>query len=210
MTRAERTELERLVQLLDRQYSGWSASEIEAELARRAPVAYGNWKDDTPAARSRLRQVQRWRRGETGAARRRRSRPPYAFVWPVGERQRQSLETTFPARPLAPRASHRLFVYNCSSETVRELRVQLDGVRVTYEPALRVGGFAEIHWTRNHAIRDALLAATEHQISLHPLEVEFAVSNGAKRAFLKGVLRLDSTDGWNSFRSDDRTEREIE
>ena len=210
MTRAERIELERLVQLLDRQYSGWSAGEIEAELARRAPVAYGNWKDDTPAVRSRLRQVQRWRRGGTGAGRRPRSRPPYTFVWPVGERQRQSLEPTFSARPLAPRASHRLFVYNCSSETVRELHVKLDGVKVSYEPALRAAGFAEIHWTRNHVIRDALLVATEHQIFFHPVEVEFAVSNGAKRAFLKGVLRLDSTDGWNSFRADDRTEREIE
>jgi hypothetical protein len=81
---------------------------------------------------------------------------------------------------------------------------------VAYEPALAAGGFTEIHWTRDPAIREGLLAAGEHQMLQYPLAVEFAVSNGTRRALLKGELSLDATDGWTSFRASDQSAKEIE
>ena len=48
MTRAEREELERLVQGLDRAHPEWTATDMEDELSTLAAVAFGNWKDDTP------------------------------------------------------------------------------------------------------------------------------------------------------------------
>ena len=210
MTRAERAELERLVLALERQHSSWSASQVEGELAQRAPVAYGNWKEDTPNVRARLRQIQRWRTGFRGGGQSSRTRLSYAFVWPMGERQRQVLEPSYPARATSPKASRRIFLYNCSGEIVRELRAKLGDVEVAYEPAVKSGAFAELHWTRNPTVRDGLLGATDHQLLHHPLQVEFAVSDGRKRASLKGILSLDATDGWTAFRSSDRTEKEIE
>jgi len=210
MTRAERAELERLVFTLERQNPDWSASRVEQELAERAPVAYGNWKLDTPNLRARLRQIQRWRTGFKGGGRPARAQLSYTFLWPMGEKQRQALEPSYPARASSRRASHRIFLYNCSGETVRELRAKLGRVEVAYEPALNPGAFTEIHWTRDATVRDSLLAATDHQTLVQPLDVEFAVSNGTKRAVLKGNLSLDATDGWTSFRASDQTEKEIE
>jgi len=210
VTKADRAELERLVLVLERQHPDWSAREIELELAQRAPASHGNWTSDTPNLRTRLRQVQRWRTGARGRAGRPRTQPAYTYLWPMGEKQRQAVEPSFPARATSLRASHRLFLRNCSSETVRELRAKLGRTDVDYEPALPPGGFTELHWTRNPAIRDGLLAAADHQILLHPLEVEFAVSNGTKRALLKGELSLDATDGWTSFRASDQSAKEIE
>lgn len=210
MTKADRAELERLVQLIERRQSDWSAREIERELSAQAPVSYGNWKDDTPNLRARLRQVQRWRSGVRGNGRRETARLAYTFLWPMGEHQRRSLDPTFPARDIPRRASHRIFLYNCSSETVREVRAKVDRMEVTYEPALAPGGFTELHWTRNPTIREGLLRSSEHQLLQHSLDVEFAVSNGVKRASLKGVLRLDATDGWTGFLAHDRSEKEIE
>jgi len=196
--------------VLERQHSDWSASEVETELAQRAPVAYGNWREDTPNVRARLRQIQRWRTGFRGGGPPARTRLNYTFVWPMGERQRQVVEPAYPA-PASPRkASRRIFLYNCSGETVRELRAKLGGAEVAYEPAIKPGAFAELHWTRNLTVRDGLLGATDHQLLHHPLEVDFAVSEGKKRASLKGVLNLDATDGWIAFRSSDNTEKEIE
>lgn len=210
MTRAERAELERLVLTLERQHPDWSASEIEVELSQRAPVAHGNWRSDTPNLRARLRQVQRWRTGSTAGGRPLKTKLSYTFLWPMGERQRQALEPSYPARERSRRASHRLFLYNCSTETVRELRAKMGAVEVAYDPALSAGAFTEIHWTREPTIRSNLLAAKDHQMLQHALAVEFAVSNGTKRAILKGTLSLDATDGWTAFRGSDGTEKEIE
>jgi len=210
VTKAERAELERLVFNLERHHPDWAASKVERELAQRAAVAYGNWKEDTPNVRARLRQIQRWRTGFRGGGPPARARLSYTFLWPVGERQRQVIEPAYPARTTAPKASRRIFLYNCSGEIVRELRARLGDVEVAYEPAVKPGTFAELHWTRNSTVRNELLAATEHQLLHHALEAEFAVSDGKKRASLKGVLSLDATDGWTGFRSSDRNEKEIE
>jgi hypothetical protein len=210
MTKADRTELERLVLALERQHSDWPASEVELELAHRAPVSYGNWKDDTPNPRARLRQIQRWRTGARGGGRPARAQLSYTFLWPVGEKQRQAVEPAFVARSSLRRASHRLFLYNCSLEMLREVRAKVGGVEVAYDPAVDPKGFAEVHWTRNPGIRTALLRAGEHEVLPHLLEVEFAVANGTKRAWLRGELSLDANDGWTSFRTDDRAVKEIE
>jgi hypothetical protein len=182
VTKADRAELERIVMAIERQHSDWSAAEIERELAHRAAVSYGNWKDDTPNLRARLRQIQRWRTGARGAGPRPRAQLAYTFLWPMGEKQRQGVEPSFPARASLRRASHRIFLYNCSAETLRELRAKVGRVEVAYDPALAPKGFAEVHWTRNPAVREGLLAAKDHQILQPPLEVEFAVANGTKRA----------------------------
>jgi hypothetical protein len=210
VTRADRAELERVVLVLERQHPDWSAREIERELAQRAPASHGNWTTDTPNLRARLRQVQRWRTGSRGSGRPARSQLAYTFLWPMGEKQRQAVDPSYVARASPRRASHRLFLYNCSAEIVRELRAKVGGVEVAYEPALAAGGSTEIHWTRNPAIREGLLRAAGHETLVHPLEVEFAVSNGTKRAFLKGTLSLDATDGWISFRARDESMKEIE
>lgn len=209
VTKGDRAELERLVLVLERQHPDWSAREIELELAQRAPASHGSWAGDTPNLRARLRQVQRWR---TGAQSRRRTlaHPAYTFLWPLGEKQRQVIEPAFTARASPRSASHRIFLHNCSAETVRELRARLGRVEVAYEPALAAGGFTELHWTRNPAIRDSLLGAADHQLILYSLDVEFAVSNGTRRAFLKGELSLDSSDGWISFRTSEQSAKEIE
>ncbi|MCI4350773.1 MAG: hypothetical protein L3K15_04600 [Thermoplasmata archaeon] len=210
MTRTDRAELERLVQTLDRQHPDWPAADIERELAQRAAVSYGNWTDDTPSLESRLRQVQRWRTGFRAAGPLARAKTAYTFLWPMGEKQRQGVEPSFRARPALRRASHRIFVYNCSSETLRELRAKVGGVEVAYEPALIPQGFAELHWTRNPAILEGLLRAEDRTTLRHPLEVEFAVANGTRRASLKGDLSLEANDGWVAFRASDRSEKEIE
>jgi hypothetical protein len=210
MARSDRAELERIVQGLDRQHPEWSATQLERELAERAAVSYGNWKDDTPNLDSRLRQVQRWRTGFRGGGKAARSPLAYTFVWPMGEKQRQGVDPTFSARPALRRASHRIFLHNCSAETLREVRARIDGVEVAYDPALGPRGFAELHWTRNRRIREGLLQSREPQTVQHALEVEFAVANGTKRASLKGDLRLETEDGWVAFRASDRSEKEIE
>ncbi len=57
MGKADEREPERLVQTLERTHPDWRSSEIEFELRSRGAVAYGNWKDDTPNLRARLRQI---------------------------------------------------------------------------------------------------------------------------------------------------------
>jgi hypothetical protein len=210
VARGDRAELERIVQGLDRQHPDWPAADLERELALRAAVAYGNWRDDTPNLESRLRQVQRWRTGFRGGGRLARAPVAYTFVWPMGEKQRQGVEPSFQPRSALRRASHRIFLYNCSAETLRDLRAKVGRVEVAFDPALAPKGFAELHWTRNSAIREGLLRAPGNERIRHPLEVEFTVANGTKRASLKGELSIEANDGWVAFRASDQSEKEIE
>jgi hypothetical protein len=210
MTRGDRAELERLVLTLERQHPEWSARDIEHELAQRAPVSYGNWKDDTGVLSARLRQVQRWRTGARGRSRAARADLSYTYLWPIGVKQRKRAEPGFAAPSSRTRASHRLFLTNCSTETIRELRARITGQEVAYDPAVPPGGFSELHWTRNESIRKELLAAADHQTLRYALEVDFAVANGRKRAALKGELSMDSTDGWTLFATSGSTTKEIE
>ncbi|MCI4317947.1 MAG: TPM domain-containing protein, partial [Thermoplasmata archaeon] len=66
MSRQERQELERQVQAIEREHPKWTAAEVEKSLRERSPIAYGNWHDETPNIRSRLRAIQRWRMGSKG------------------------------------------------------------------------------------------------------------------------------------------------
>ncbi len=81
--RAEREELRRRVEDLHRDHPDWAAREIEAGLKDRAPVAYGNWRDETPSEDSRLRAIQRWRSGGRWAANGSILRVPFPYAWPV-------------------------------------------------------------------------------------------------------------------------------
>jgi hypothetical protein len=209
MPYGERAELERRVQDLDRKHPDWRASEIERELESLVPVAYANWRDRTPSRGSRLRQVQRWRGGIPGP--RRRAPPPqFQHLWPVGERQRQELDPAFSARPTRVRASHRIFLYNCSPEILREVRTRLEGQEVGYEPALPPGRLAEIFWFRSPVVLAAIRSAASNTTMSHPLVVDYALSKGTRRARLEGALLLHSDDGWTGFRSKQGMEKEVE
>jgi hypothetical protein len=183
---------------------------MEAELEQLSPVAYGGWKDGTPILRARHRQVKRWRTGASVAGRKAPARLPFQLVWPIGERQRQSIDPTFSARSTRLRASQRLFLHNCSEETVRELRVRLGGEEVAYEPALEPHAVTEIHWVRNPAVRAAAFVAEPGQSLRHRLIAEFAVAKGMKRGQLVGELSMHASDGWTSFSSEDGTSKEVE
>lgn len=210
MGRGSRAELERLVQDLDRKHPEWTSRQIETELELLAPVAYGGWKDDTPVLRARHRQVQRWRTGDRGAPHPPASRLPYQYLWPVGEQQRKVIEPGFAARPTRLHASHRVFLHNCSEETLREVRVELGGREVAYEPALAPGKCMEVHWVRNDAIRAATFRCTGHEPIRHVLAAEFAYSRGTRRACLEGELTMDATDGWTAFASRGGPSKEVE
>jgi hypothetical protein len=208
VSRREREELERHVQRLERLSPARTARQLEAELRILAPVAYGNWADDTPELAARLRQVQRWRRGSSGTTRP-AGRQELYHVWPAGEAQRHEIDPAFPLRrPRAP-ASHRLFLRNCSEETLHEVGVTLAGRAVGYEPALAPGGFTEVHWVRNEAIRAAALEAPAHERLRHPLRVDYAYARGTKRGRFEGVLLLDAMDGWTEFTAKDGEAKEI-
>jgi hypothetical protein len=205
----QRAELERAVQKLDREHADWAAPIIERELEVVAPVAYGNWKDTTPNLRARLRQIQRWRGGARTPPRP-KLKLPFRYLWPLGESQRNVVDPAFAAPRRARRASHRIFLQNCSTETVREIHVRLGGREVGYEPTLGPGGFLELRWTNNPAIRATALEATENEALYFPLAVEFAVRNGRGRASLEGRLTMAASDGWTEFRAIDGQIREIE
>lgn len=208
MTRG-RDELERLVQVVDRDHPDWTARAIERELEARAPVVYGHWKDDTASLEARLRQVQRWRKGYRNPP-----KPPapsqYRYLWPVGEKQRQAVEPGFVARPSQVRATHRVFLYNCSGEPLREVRARLAGKVAAYEPVIAGGRCAEIDWYRDESIHRDLLASSEHARLRYPLTVEFAVDKGRKSGRLSGELVLDASDGWVSFDAGDGSGRDLE
>jgi hypothetical protein len=204
-----RIQLERLVQQLERDHSDWDARRIESELALLAPAVYGSWKDDTPTTDSRLRQIQRWRRGYRSPPRP-VARLPFRYLWPIGERQRHAVDPGYVPSPHRARASRRVFLQNVSDETVREVRATLGGQEVSYEPALLAKQFASILWTRNPAIRQAAVASAPHARLPFPLKIEFAVAKGTRRATLEGQLLLDSDDGWVTFTSADGQTKEIE
>ncbi|MCI4350707.1 MAG: hypothetical protein L3K15_04265 [Thermoplasmata archaeon] len=204
-----RDELIRRVQSLDRAHPDWDSPRIEKELETLVPVLYGNWKDDTPNPASRSRQIQRWRGAGGVRTLTRGAKPLYHRIWPIGERQRQALQPSFTARPTRFRASHRVFLHNCSTETLREIRVRLGTKDVGFEPALTPGSFAEVAWYKNDEVRSASLDAPAHAELRFALGVEFAITQGTRRARLDGELIADSSDGWTAFRSAAGGEREI-
>jgi hypothetical protein len=202
-------ELEQLAQDVDREHPDWLSRDVERELEALAPVVYGHWKDRTPILRARLRQIQRWRKGYRNPP---KAAAPalYRYVWPVGERQREALEPGFVARPTRLRASHRVFLYNCSAEPIREVRVRLTGKEAAYEPVIPPGKFTEVDWYRDEAIQQALASSGEHAQLRYPLKVEFAVEKGRRKGRLEGVLELDASDGWVTFVASDGSKRDLE
>jgi len=202
-------ELEQLVHQVERQHPDWSSRAVEHELEALAPVVYGHWKDETPNLEARLRQVQRWRKGFRSPP---RPRAPslYRHIWPVGERQRQELDPTYMARPTRLRASHRIFLRNCSSDPVQELRARLAGREVAYEPSLLPGRFVEVDWSRHEELRKWLLESGDHATRPCKLSVEFATDRGTRSGRFDGELELDSTDGWRAFVASDGSRKEIE
>ena len=209
MARQRAREIEHQVQEVDRQHPDWSARQVELELESVAPIAYGDWREGTPNLASRLRQVQRWRRGGQGGAGP-TAHPLFPYLWPMGEQQRQGLEPEFKAHPTIARGSNRLFLYNCSPEAVRDVRVRLDGHELSYEPAVPSGRFAEIHWRRSESVRESAIRGAGGPVRRHRLSVEFVMSKGTRRGRLDGELELDSENGWVGFSSRDGRRKEIE
>ncbi|HKV89763.1 MAG TPA: hypothetical protein VJQ43_01025 [Thermoplasmata archaeon] len=209
MVRQHRAELERAVQSLERIDPKRSAAAVEKELAVRSPVAYGEWREETPTLRSRLRAIQRWRsggKGRTGGT----VAHLFPYLWPVGERQRHEVEPEFRASPVLVTGSWRIFLYNCSAEVVRDVRLFLDGSEVDYAPSILIGRFVEVHWQRVEAIRAACLRAESSERSEHRLQAEFVIANGTKVARVAGRLTLDTQQGWAHFASEDGRNRELE
>lgn len=210
MPRQTRSDLELAVQRLEREHPDWPARRLERELEGRAPVAYGQWREETPVLRSRLRQVQRWR---TGAKGRETGRGPvhlFPYLWPVGERQRKEVDPTFSPSPVVASGSWRIFLYNCGPEVVRDVRVIVDGSALDYSPSILTGRFAEIHWQRQEGLRSSALIAQPGEPSGHELNVEFVIQKGTREARLSGTLFLDPLQGWVHFAGHDGRAREIE
>ncbi len=210
MPRQTRRELEEQVQRVDREHPTWSAAEVERELERRAAIAYGQWKDETPILRSRLRQVQRWRTGARGRNAGRPTRSLFPYLWPVGERQRKEVDPGFSASPVVASGSWRVFLYNCGPEVVRDVRVFLDGVSLDYAPSILTGRFAEVHWQREGRLRATTLMGDSAGPSRHALRVEFVVARGTRQAELAGDLLLHPLQGWVHFEGKDGRSRELE
>ena len=197
------------MQSLERDDPKRSAAAVEKELAERNPVAYGAWKEETPTLRSRLRSIQRWRSGGRG-----RSGGTVAhlfpYLWPVGERQRKEVEPEFAASTVLAAGSWRIFLYNCSPEVVRDVRVTLDKTEIDYSPSLPMGRFLEVHWQRIEEIRAACLRQDSESTYAHRLNAEFVIARGTKLARVGGELTLDVQQGWVYFGSDDGRRRELE
>jgi len=210
MKRQERSELERLAQSVERQHPDWPARQVESALAESAPVAYGDWREETPNLRSRLRAVQRWRIGARGRGAGRGIAHLFPYVWPVGDRQRQELDTTWNASHVATNGSWRLYLYNCAPEVVRDVRVYLDGSEIDYAPSILMGKFAEIHWQRVESVRAQTLDTGTFRTKRYRFEAEFVIARGTRQARIEGELSLDSQQGWTFFASLDGRRREIE
>jgi hypothetical protein len=210
MKRQQREELERLVQSLERKNPRWPASQLEAVLQNSSPLAYGEWKDDTPNLRSRLRAIQRWRSGARGRDAGKGVVHLFPYVWPVGDRQRQELDPGWTASPMVISGSWRIYLYNCAPEVVRDVRIRLDGEEVDYAPSILVGRFAEVHWQRIEAIRAETGSERATEPASHELEAEFVIARGTRQAGIAGELRLDPSQGWSFFASRDGRKREIE
>ncbi|MCI4350467.1 MAG: hypothetical protein L3K15_03015 [Thermoplasmata archaeon] len=210
MSRQAREELEEAVQALEREHAEWTAARIEAELAGRNPLAYGSWIDETPELRSRLRAVQRWRIGSRGRSAGMGARHLFPYVWPVGERQRKEMEPTFSTSNLRVSGSWRLFLYNCSPEVVRDVRVFLDRTEIDYAPSVLEGRFTEIHWQKVDEIRARCLAQAPPETSRHPFRAEFVIARGTRQATVDGDLMLNVLQGWVHFGSRDGRNRDLE
>jgi hypothetical protein len=210
MKRQYREDLEQGVQSLERENPKWSASKIEQALSDRLPLAYGEWKQETANLRSRLRAVQRWRIGARGRDAGRGQRHLFPYVWPVGERQRKEVEPEFHVSGAVVSGSWRLYLYNCSPEVVRDVRVFLDGQEVDYAPSVMVDRFVELHWQRVDKIKSEALAGSSGDPTQHRLLVDFVVARGTRQARVEGDLHLDPTQGWVFFHSRDGRHRELE
>lgn len=210
MKRQEKDELERQVQALERDDPKAKASAIEHELERRAPLAYGAWKDETPVLRSRLRAIQRWRSGARGRDAGKGPRHLFPYVWPVGDRQRKDIEPSHQVSPVVASGSWRVFLYNCGPEVVRDVRVRLDQIELDYAPSILTGHFAEIHWQRIDAIKSRCLSDDGGHHSQHLLRVEFVVNKGTRQAHIEGELTLHTLQGWVHFEGRDGRGRELE
>lgn len=198
------------MQAVEREHPDWTAAQIEAELAARAPVAYGGWKDETPLMRSRLRAVQRWRVGSHGRGSGLGPRHLFPYLWPVGDRQRKEIEPAWSVSPVVASGSWRVFLYNCSPEIVRDVRVRLDRRDLDYAPSILEGRFMEVHWQRIESIKSVCLAQNGPDRSDHLLEVDFVIARGTRQARVEGKLSLDVLQGWTHFDSRDGRRRELE
>ena len=208
--RQERAELERQVQALERDNPKSASSEMERELERRAPLAYGAWKEETPVLRSRLRAIQRWRSGSRGREAGKGARHLFPYVWPIGDRQRKEVEPSHSVSPVVSAGSWRLYLYNCGPEVVRDVRIHLDQVELDYAPSVLTGRFAEIHWQRIDAIKAQCLADDGVTLSKHRLRVEFVINKGTRQAHIDGELTLNAVQGWIHFEGRDGRGREVE
>jgi hypothetical protein len=210
MKRQEREELERQVQALERADTKAAARTIERELERRAPLAYGAWKEETPVLRSRLRAIQRWRSGARGRDAGKGPRHLFPYVWPVGDRQRREVDSTHQVSPVVAAGTWRLFLYNCGPEVVRDVRIFLDHTELDYAPSILTSHFAEIHWQRIDAIKSRCLAEDGASVSKHRLRVDFVINKGTRLAHIEGELSLHSMQGWVQFAAQDGRGRELE
>lgn len=210
MLRQEREQLEHEVQQLERARPGASAAELEAELAVRSPVAYESWKTETPVVRSRLRAVQRWRRGARGRDAGKGAVHLFPYLWPIGERQRREVDPGFAPSPVVASGSWRIFLYNCGPEVVRDVRVFLDRAPLDYAPSILTGHFAEVHWQRQESVKAATMAFDASRPSEHELRVEFVVARGTRQSQLVGTLTLHPSQGWLHFAGRDGRAREVE
>jgi hypothetical protein len=208
--RQERLELERAIQDLERRLPKASASDLEGELERAAPLAYGSWRDETPSVRSRLRSIQRWRSGSRGKDAGKSPVHLFPYMWPVGDRQRKEVDAAHVASTVVGSGSWRIFLYNCGPEVVRDVRVFLDRSALDYAPSVLTGRFQEIHWQRIDAIKAECLSIDGPRQTRHALRVEFVISRGTRHARLEGEMLLDTTQGWIQFEGRDGRGREIE
>jgi hypothetical protein len=128
----------------------------------------------------------------------------------VGERQRREVDPSFSPSPVVASGSWRVFLYNCSPEVVRDVRVRLDGIDLDYAPSIAVGRFAEVHWQRIDAIKAVCLADNGGNETRHLLEVEFVIAKGTREARVEGQLLLHTMQGWMFFDSQDGRRRELE
>jgi hypothetical protein len=210
MKRQARQELEDRAQALERKNPKWPARRLEKALQDEVPLAYGEWAEETPKLRSRLRAVQRWRTGARGRESGKGAIHLFPYVWPIGDRQRQELDPGWTVSSRVANGSWRLFLYNCAPEVLRDVRISLDGEEIDYAPSILVGRFAEVHWQRVDSIRAATLSEPGSGSTNHRLEAEFVIAKGTRQARIAGELALDPGQGWSFFASRDGRRREIE
>ncbi len=198
------------MQGLERKNPDWAASRLESALEELSPVLAGEWRSETPNARSRLRAIQRWRVGSRGREAGKGPVHLFPYVWPIGDRQRQELDPAWSVSSRPANGSWRLFLYNCAPEVVRDVRIRMDDTEIDYAPSILVGRFAEIHWQRVDGIRGETMRESGSPPTVHRLEAEFVIAKGTRQARISGELTLDPGQGWEFFASRDGRRREIE